>query len=237
MIQVTTSWDDGHILDHQLARLLDMYDLPGTFYVAPRNVELRPRERLDARGLRMLAERFEIGGHTLNHLRLTTLADEAARAEIQTGKDALEDVLGHSIYSFCYPGGAYQPRHAQMVAESGFRVGRTVERLVTRPASAFEMGTTMHAYRHLVDGPATLRLANFNPASARRLYWNWDELAIKLFDRALTRGDVYHLWGHSWEIAANNDWNRLERVFAYISRRSDVAYVPNGDVLPLGVAA
>ena len=35
---VTTSWDDGHVLDHKVANLLESYDLPGTFYVATQNV-------------------------------------------------------------------------------------------------------------------------------------------------------------------------------------------------------
>lgn len=236
-VYVTTSWDDGHVLDHQLAQLLDRYDLPGTFYVAPRNIELRPRERLDARGLRLLAERFEIGGHTLTHLRLPTIADDAAMAEIRDGKSALEDMLGRELHSFCYPGGCYETRHVPMVGEAGFRVGRTVERLVTGPTAPLEMATTMHAYRHLVDGPATLRLTSFRPGRARRLYWNWDELAIHLFENVLAAGGVYHLWGHSWEIAANQDWDRLERVFAHISRRSEVTYVDNGDLPMLGAAA
>lgn len=234
---VTTSWDDGHVLDHQLARLLDMYELPGTFYVAPRNIELKPRERLDARGLRLLAEHFEIGGHTLDHVRLTTLDDRAAEAEIRDGKDAIEDVLGLPIESFCYPGGCYEARHVPMVARAGFRVGRTIDRLVFGPTPPLEMATTMHAYRHLIDGPAAMRLATFRPHLARRFYWNWDELAIHLFDRALVTGGVYHLWGHSWEIAANADWDRLERVFAHISRRSEVSYVTNGQVPSVGAAA
>src|SRR2546423_15364182 len=101
---VTTSWDDGHMLDHQLAGLLETYELPGTFYVAPRNVELRQRERLRDRDLRALASDFEIGGHTLTHLRLTTLPDSVARREIEEGKDALEHIISAPLRSFCYPG-------------------------------------------------------------------------------------------------------------------------------------
>ena len=58
---VTTSWDDGHILDHKLAGLLDDYGLRATFYVAPRNIELPQQERLRNRDLQALARDFEIG--------------------------------------------------------------------------------------------------------------------------------------------------------------------------------
>src|ERR1700689_4714900 len=77
---VTTSWDDGHVYDFAVANLLDDYDLPGTFYVAPRNRELPPRARLRDRDIVELASRFEIGGHTLTHLRLTLLNDAEAMA-------------------------------------------------------------------------------------------------------------------------------------------------------------
>src|ERR1700740_1092570 len=82
---VTTSWDDGHILDRKLAGLLEDYGLSGTFYIAPRNIELRPQDRLRSRDLQALARPFEIGGHTLTHLRLTALPDAAARREIVEG--------------------------------------------------------------------------------------------------------------------------------------------------------
>jgi peptidoglycan-N-acetylglucosamine deacetylase len=227
---VTTSWDDGHILDHQLAGLLDTYGLPGTFYVAPRNVELRPRERLRERDLRALSSDFEIGGHTLTHLRLTTLPDSIARHEIADGKDALEQAIGLPLRSFCYPGGAYNERHRRMIEEAGFSVGRTVRRWVTAATSPFEMHTTINAYRHLVDGPAVLRLAAGRPTMARRLFWNWDLLAMTVFDQVVATGGVFHLWGHSWEIDANNDWDRLEGVLSYISRRPGVEYVDNGEL-------
>ena len=38
-VLVTTSWDDGHILDIKLASLLRLYNLKGTFYIAPYNKE------------------------------------------------------------------------------------------------------------------------------------------------------------------------------------------------------
>jgi peptidoglycan/xylan/chitin deacetylase (PgdA/CDA1 family) len=227
---VSTSWDDGHVLDHRLADVLDRYGLPATFYVAPRNVESPSRLRLDDHGVRALAERFEIGGHTLHHHPLTSLPDDEARQEILDGKTALEQLIGTPLRSFCYPRGAYTPQHVTMVAEAGFEVGRTVTRHSTVPTPAFEMATTVNAYRHLVDGPQVARLAGFAPRRAARLFWNWDELAIAMFDLVLSRGGIYHFWGHSWEVDLHGDWERLERVLAYIGGHSDVRYVANCDL-------
>ena len=50
------------------------------------------------------------------------------------------------------------------------------------------------------------------------------------FDRCLDRGGVFHLWGHSWEIDARDDWRRLDRVLAYISGHPGVRYIRNGEL-------
>jgi peptidoglycan/xylan/chitin deacetylase (PgdA/CDA1 family) len=227
---VTTSWDDGHILDYKLAGLLDDYRLPGTFYVPPRNIELPRQDRLRNRELRALAHDFEIGGHTLTHLRLTTLPDAVARKEIVEGKDALEQVVGVPLRCFCYPGGEYGHQHPAMVREAGFELARTVRRGVTGLSPRYETHTTVNAYRHLVDGTAALRLAGGDLKKARQIYWNWDVLAMTMFDQVLTTGGIFHLWGHSWEIEQNKDWDRLERVLSYIGNRSDVKYLDNGEL-------
>lgn len=227
---VTTSWDDGHILDHKLAGLLDDYGLRGTFYVAPRNIELPRQERLRNRDLQALARDFEIGGHTLTHLRLTSLPDAVARKEVVEGKDTLEQVVGVPVRCFCYPGGEYSHQHPAMVRDAGFELARTVRRGVTGVSPRYETHTTVHAYRHLVDGPAALRLAGGDLKKARQIYWNWDVLAITIFDQVLTTGGVFHLWGHSWEIEQNKDWDRLERVLSYIGNLSDVKYLDNGEL-------
>ncbi|HEY2272751.1 MAG TPA: polysaccharide deacetylase family protein [Jatrophihabitantaceae bacterium] len=238
---VTTSWDDGHVYDYALANLLDQYGLPGTFYISPRDCELPSRARLTPRDISALGDRFEIGGHTMTHVRLPTLSDAAAAREIADGKTYLEDVAGKAVTSFCYPGGAYDRRHVSMVADAGFAVARTVERhRIDWPGNPLEMPTSFNTYRHLSDPRAAYDWAVRSPRRAARLFLNWEEWAIEMFERVLTFGGVFHLWGHSWEIAANNDWSRLERVFAHISRRDGVTYVPNGSVLehapPAGAA-
>ena len=236
-VYVTTSWDDGHVLDHATARLLELYELPGTFYVAPRNIELPERERLGARGLRQLAEQYEIGGHTLTHRRLPTMTAEHAMREIVEGKVELEQTLGTPLRSFCYPGGAYRSEHPAMVREAGFAIGRTVERGISAPTPPYELATTTHAYRHLVDGRMALGLARGDRRTAARYFLNWEAMAIAQFDVVLATGGIFHLWGHSWEVDRNGDWKRLEKVLEHIARRPGVHYLDNGALAGIATAA
>ncbi len=228
---VTTSWDDGHVHDRRLAELLVAYRLRATFYIAPHNREIAPRARLAKGAIADLSTRFEIGGHTLTHVRLPQTSPAQARHEIAAGKADLEDITGRPIRSFCYPGGAYEPAHLGMVRDAGFSLARTVVRHRSRLSrSLLELPTTFHAFRHLADGPSALRLAKGRVMAATRYYLNWDEFAIACFDRCVATGGVFHLWGHSWEISATGDWARLERVFDHISGRSDVTYIDNHEI-------
>jgi peptidoglycan-N-acetylglucosamine deacetylase len=225
---VTTSWDDGHVLDLRVADMLDRHGIAGTFYVAPRSVELPPEVRLDGHQLRHLASRFEIGGHTLTHPRLPALSRTAANQEIVDGKSHLEDVIQGELLSFCYPGGEYRRPHRDMVERAGFRVARTIRRHVTAPPTdLLQLDTTVHAYRHWRDLPRTGSVAPRAPYRAVRELLNWDALAMALFDRTTAHGGIFHLWGHSWEIDARDDWQRLDAVLAYVGGHPGVAYLPN----------
>lgn len=227
---VTTSWDDGHVLDARLAGLLEASGIKGTFYIATQNVEYPPAELLDAAGLRELAERFEIGGHTRSHRRLTTLSLEEADADIRAGKARLEEITGREVTSFCYPGGRYRAEHVPLVKAAGFRCARTVRRLSTSEVTdPFAMKTTVQARPHPRDWPMIAALNGFRPARSVRRF-DWAALAIWLFDRVLDEGGVFHLWGHSWEVEALGQWDRLAEVLDYVGNHPQVRYVTNAEL-------
>lgn len=226
---ITTSWDDGHVLDLRLASELATRGLPGTFYVCPMDWEIPEEKRLTPSLLRELGAISEIGGHTLTHPRLPTISLDEARREITEGKDALEQVLEHPVTSFCYPYGAYGPEHPDLVKSAGFTMARTVERFQTgRPDNLYEMGTTLHAYRHLVDGLEICRRAR-SLRQASGMWHNWEQLGRPLFKETRAKGGVFHLWGHSWEVDANGDWSRLQRILDEVMDQ-DAVLVTNGQL-------
>lgn len=227
---VTTSWDDGHKLDKKLADLLIKYGIKGTFYLSPKDREIKGDERLSDEEIINLSRKFEIGGHTLTHPRLSLIGDQEAETEILEGKKYLENVIGKKIESFCYPGGDFSDKHLSMVKEAGFKIARTVCRFNTKVTKdLFQIPTTIHAYKHNSDIINILKSVGIKKFI--KAYLNWDYLAIQLFDNVMRSGGVFHLWGHSWEIEKNGDWERLENVLKYISRREHVKYIENNDLV------
>jgi peptidoglycan-N-acetylglucosamine deacetylase len=226
---VTTSWDDGHKCDIQMAQLLQAYGLSATFYIAPANREFGKQELLTEQEIRQLSEKFEIGSHTTTHPRLPKIPKEKAIEEIRDSKLLLERLTGKAVSSFCYPGGAYTAIHPQLVKDAGYRYARTVRRHAFNVGDPYEAPTSIHTYDHLSDLWRVVRFAGFRPARMLN-YRHWDSLGQAMFDHVAEVGGVYHIWGHSWEIEKRNEWGRLERVFKHISSRPGVKYVTNGQL-------
>jgi glycosyltransferase involved in cell wall biosynthesis len=230
---VTTSWDDGHVLDVKLASLLQKYGIAGTFYIAPHNYEQVQSHCLRDEDVKKLSDVFEIGAHTLVHKKLTHLSSFEAQKEIGVSKKYLENILNKPVTSFCYPSGAYTKEHVRMVEEAGYTLARTVRRFVFHPSlySPYTMPTSVHTYDHWSDIWNVALFARCNPVQFFALYRKWDAIAMAMFDRVQKTGGVFHLWGHSLEIEEHGDWGRLENVLRYIAHREGVTYTTNSNVL------
>lgn len=100
---VTISIDDGDPSDLRTVDLLHKYGLQATFYIPGYNEE---RQVMNARQIREIDQQFEVGSHTLHHVRLHNLTSRQAWQEIVDGKKFSEDAVGHEVVSFCYPGGS-----------------------------------------------------------------------------------------------------------------------------------
>lgn len=242
MLTVTTSWDDGDILDLKLARLLDTDNIKGTFYITK---EYR-KERLSDGDIKTISQRHEIGAHTLTHSDLRKISREEKIREIKGSKEWLEDLLGKEVVSFCYPSGFFDTESVELVKEAGFRGARTTLLGRIEPsADPFVLSTTLQVYpipfRKLGASrywwwkllqPFTERSPALRALGAPlQSFRSFEALACATFDIARARGGVFHLWGHSWEIDKYDMWQPLERVLSYISKREDCRYIPNGEVI------
>jgi peptidoglycan/xylan/chitin deacetylase (PgdA/CDA1 family) len=70
----------------------------------------------------MRRQRVAFGGHGVDHLLLTQVADELADAEIEGSKRGLEAKLQTQVASFSYPNGYWTPRVAAKVRSVGYRL-------------------------------------------------------------------------------------------------------------------
>lgn len=244
----TTSWDDGHILDFRIAEMLERYGMQGTFYVNQYkgNTDFLAPDRVQD-----LSRRFEIGAHTLTHPDLTKLPEQELKEEIGGSKKYLEDLLGKEVSMFCYPKGFYSKKVKQVVSSAGFLGARTVKGYtIILPDDPFEMGTTMHLYpwplrkkdaEHLLWGRHLFQPIQkdfdsfFKTLPPFRAFVSWQNYARHLFDHAVSHGNYFHLWGHSWEIEKYGMWSDLEEFFRYVSVRlgKEISAVTNSEIFKI----
>lgn len=223
-LRFTLSVDDGHPLDFRIADMLDRHNFRASFYLPIRNCEAAPV--MSAVQARELSQRFDVGSHTLDHRYLTRLPDDAAWHQIIDGKTELEQRLGKTVNGFCYPGGRYRGRHAQMVRRAGFRYARTTRNLFPNSGhSPFCVPTTLQFYPH----SRSVLIRNFLSQGAYRSRWpalravmmesDWLIRLYCLFDYFERRGSVFHLWCHAIDIERLQLWRALDHFLSFVARR------------------
>lgn len=234
---VTTSWDDGDPRDIRIAELLCSRGLPGTFYV-PID-PYKGTELLASSDLRALCSQgFEVGAHSVSHKNLSALGPQELGHEVTDCKHTLEQSLGRAVSMFCYPNGRYNAAVIREVQKAGYRGARTTEMLsMARDFQPFEMATTVQAYPHsrLVY---VRNLGRAKSISGLIRYFteltqlkSWVEIGKQLFDDVLENGGIWHLYGHSWEIAELGIWSDLKELLDHVCHRDGVTYINNGQLL------
>lgn len=231
---LTISVDDGHPTDLKSAELLSKYGLKATFYIPRINSEKAVMKESD---IKIIAESFEIGGHTYSHKPLSNLADNEIKKEVQDGKRWLEQLLGREIIPFCYPRGKFNSSVIRAVRDSGFKGARTcMYNLNDFPKNPFLWGVGTHAHshsrtvqiRHAILEKNFKGLVNFFLVHKGNVDWiNHFKLVVEYVER---NGGIVHLYLHSWEIDKLNEWRRLEDLFRYLSAKKSFKRLTNGEL-------
>ena len=232
---ITTSWDDGHPQDFRIAALLDKYNLQGTFYIPRSNHE---HEVMREDQVQLLSKQFEIGGHTLTHMRLQQHQHANFKHEIRGSFTWLKDLLNYPPVSFCFPGGVFNAAVVDCVRQSGYKVFRSTELLsVNNHFKNQVLPTSLQLYEHN-------RITYLKHLLKRRkvknlIQWvlsNSETDLLKLTDNFIRiiekkgRGCL-HLWGHSWEIEEFALWNKLEMLLSHLSQHVNFRFVQNKELL------
>lgn len=111
-------------------------------------------EVMDAAGLQaLMAQGWEVGGHTATHPHLDDLHDKDALNEIVAGKLEIEERLGTVLRTFCYPFGHINAVTPCLVRDAGFLGACTVRSGVASPTQdMYRLPRVKIGYRDGVTG-------------------------------------------------------------------------------------
>jgi peptidoglycan/xylan/chitin deacetylase (PgdA/CDA1 family) len=133
---VIVSVDDGYVDDvTQILPVLRRYAMRAIFYVItgrvhePGFLSTRKIRELEAAGM-------DIGAHTRTHPNLPALPSAALRSEVDGSAADLRAILGHPVYWFAYPYGAFDTRFVRAVRRAGFLLAVTTKGGTTASTAA-----------------------------------------------------------------------------------------------------
>jgi peptidoglycan/xylan/chitin deacetylase (PgdA/CDA1 family) len=122
---VMISVDDGYVDDvRTILPDLERRHMVATFFVItgrmtePGFLNASQIQELDRSGM-------DVGDHTAQHVDLRLLTPSELQAETAGSRKTLEAVLGHPVYFFAYPFGAFNDRVVQAVHDAGFTMAYT----------------------------------------------------------------------------------------------------------------
>ena len=220
---LTLSYDDGTIHDRRFIDLLKKYDIPCTFNIIS-GVLKDERFEVDYSETPIedhkwvivakdeVAEVYkdhEVASHTLTHPNLLEVSDEDIKKEVSEDRKILQELTGQEVTGFAYPYGAWDDALCKKLADLGIVYARNV--LETHefgiPENFLSWRPTCHH-----DDPELMNLA-------------------KKFVESDNEGDLFYLWGHTFEFYINNNWEVIEKFFEYISQYKDqIWFATNIDI-------
>jgi peptidoglycan/xylan/chitin deacetylase (PgdA/CDA1 family) len=117
--------DDGYIDDVQtILPVLQAHHMVATFYIItgrfhePGFLNQAQVRRLDEAGM-------DLGAHTRMHVPLNAIPTSQLTSQVDGSKRDLQRTLGHFVYFFAYPYGAFNATAVQAVRQAGFLLAVT----------------------------------------------------------------------------------------------------------------
>lgn len=216
----TLSYDDSTIHNNRFLEIINKYGLKCTFNLnSQKLVDEYEKDgtlfdgtlTLDEAKALYLGNGHEIAAHCLTHPWIADLSKPEIIREVSEDRRNLEKLFGVIVRGMAYPFGCCNAKTVEVLENCGIVYSRTT------------------AATHKFDFPE-------NPLLLDPTCHHEDE---RLFDLAkdFAQGPVrwgrcklFYLWGHSFEFARNDNWQKLESFCEYISGRDDVWYATNIEI-------
>lgn len=216
---ITFSFDDNVVDDIRLVGILNKYGLKGTFNLNSglisanrswRYADVKDVTFINYYEHQHLYDGHEVACHSYMHPHLEKLDKATVDNEVRLDKKILECLYGYKMRGMAYPYGTYNDTVLEVLRDNEIEYCRTVKS--THDFGMPEEPLLLNPTCHFKDG----ELMN---------------LAEQFLNDESGKDMLFYIWGHSYEMVTENDWQRFEEFCAFISGHEDICYCTNIEVL------
>lgn len=220
----TMSYDDGVFQDIRLIEILNRYGLKATFnlnsglFGQQRILQVRGvpvnHNRLKAEDIRGVYTGHEVAAHTVTHAMLPECSQEEIVREVEADRLALSELTGYEVVGMAY-------------ANGGENNNDTVAQVI-RERTNIQYARTITCTGNFAIQKNLLR---YNPTVFHLRMDEMFALGEQFLAMEPETPQLFYVWGHSYELDAENTWNRFEEFCRMMSGHPDVFYGTNREVL------
>lgn len=224
MMAFTMSYDDGVFQDIRLIEILNRYGLKATFnlnsglFGQQRILQVRGvpvnHNRLKAEDIRGVYAGHEVAAHTVTHAMLPECSQEEIVREVEADRLALSELTGYEVVGMAY-------------ANGGENNNDTVAQVI-RERTNIQYARTITCTGNFAIQKNLLR---YNPTVFHLRMDEMFALGEQFLAMEPETPQLFYVWGHSYELDAENTWNRFEEFCRMMSGHPDVFYGTNREVL------
>lgn len=136
-LKIAITFDDGFSDNYNVVYpFLKKHCIPATFFIVTDfvNKKIEDRSYMSWKEIKEIAsdDLFSIGSHAITHQFLTQLEIKEIEKEIRESKRILEENLDRQIDAISYPHSKYNESVIDIVRKSGYEIGFTGDRIITK---------------------------------------------------------------------------------------------------------
>jgi hypothetical protein len=203
------SWDDGIPQDKPAAELMHRHGWRASFF-------LNHHSPMVARWKELTDLGMEIGSHSWSHPFYPLQSPSRCRDESVVMRKFLESKVNHPIISYAYPFN-YGP---------AFDADGDYVLRAQRDAGYLSCRSTL-------SGPLALDALG-DPLALKtngHFLMGRDKIEAEWQRASRTRLGVFYIWGHTYEIAKDEDWKSFEDLLLTYGKRPEAWYASQGDLM------
>ncbi len=210
---VSFTFDDGRYEDYRLVELFNKYGLKGSFHLNNpgflTSCGYKEEPLVDPADYEKLYKGHEVSCHLYHHPFSKWTPTASLLGEVCDNKRSLESYCRYPVRGMSYPYGSFDQRVIDILRAAGMEYSRTAK-------DTYGFGLPEDFMR-------------WDPTC----HWSEAEGLLEKFFSPMNYDFMrfFYIWGHSYEFSSEEKWADMERLCEKISRRGDVWYATNIEIV------